>query len=165
MRARTVATAGHVAVLASLALPWIGGQFGSREALSPFEFDALIDRFPPSLAGAEAVFAWAIPFVALLATLTVPAMFFFPALLVYVSYGVGKAVVLGFFERLPDRDLLLDTEEVDEADAEMRSIDYNELAPPRRLWWPGRGQPGAPGPEPRPDTGVDDHEDTGTERS
>jgi hypothetical protein len=52
---------------------------------------------------------------------------------------VVKAVVLGFFERLPDRDLLLDSEESDEADAEIRDIDYNELAPPRRLWWPGAG--------------------------
>jgi CDP-diacylglycerol---serine O-phosphatidyltransferase len=74
-----------------------------------------------------------------IAAFTIPALFFFPALLLYVSYGVLKAAILGFFERLPDRDLLLDTEESDEADAEMRDIDYNELAPPRRLWWPRRG--------------------------
>jgi CDP-diacylglycerol--serine O-phosphatidyltransferase len=74
----------------------------------------------------------------ILAAITIPALFFFPALLAYVAYGVLKAVVLGFFERLPDRDLLLDTEEEDEADAEIREIDYNDLAPPRRLWWPGR---------------------------
>ncbi len=76
----------------------------------------------------------------LIAAVTIPALFFFPAFLLYVSYGLVKAGALGFFERLPDRDLLLDTEEVDEADAEMREIDYNELAPPRRLWWPGRGE-------------------------
>jgi CDP-diacylglycerol---serine O-phosphatidyltransferase len=74
----------------------------------------------------------------IIAAVTIPALFFFPALLAYVAYGVLKAVVLGFFERLPDRDLLLDTEEGDEADAEIRDIDYNQLAPPRRLWWPGR---------------------------
>lgn len=77
--------------------------------------------------------------VTVVAAFTVPSMFFFPALLLYAAYGVLKAVVLGFFERLPDRDMLLDSEESDEADAEMRHIDYNELAPPRRLWWPGRG--------------------------
>ncbi|MBW3535431.1 MAG: hypothetical protein KY453_09490 [Gemmatimonadetes bacterium] len=44
---------------------------------------------------------------------------------------------LMFFERLPDRDMLLDDERPDEADAEVRNIDYNELSPPRRLWWPG----------------------------
>ncbi|HUE76871.1 MAG TPA: CDP-diacylglycerol--serine O-phosphatidyltransferase [Longimicrobiales bacterium] len=76
-------------------------------------------------------------FVVLLASVTRPALFFFPALLLYASYGVVKAIVLGFFERLPDRDLLLDTEEEDEADAEVRDIDYNEMTPPRDLWWPG----------------------------
>jgi CDP-diacylglycerol---serine O-phosphatidyltransferase len=75
-----------------------------------------------------------------IAAFTIPSLFFFPALLTYVAYGIVKAVVLGFFERLPDRDLLLDSEESDEADAEIRDIDYNELAPPRRLWWPGRGE-------------------------
>jgi hypothetical protein len=59
----------------------------------------------------------------------------------YVAYGVVKAITLGFFERLPDRDLLLDSEEEDEADAEIRSIDYNELTPPRKLWWPAPRDP------------------------
>ncbi|HEX7091443.1 MAG TPA: CDP-diacylglycerol--serine O-phosphatidyltransferase [Longimicrobiales bacterium] len=72
------------------------------------------------------------------AALTAPALFFFPACIAYVSYGVLKALALGFFERLPDRDLLLDTEEGDEADAELRELDYQELAPPRRLWRPHR---------------------------
>jgi CDP-diacylglycerol--serine O-phosphatidyltransferase len=72
------------------------------------------------------------------AALTAPALFFFPACIAYVSYGVLKALALGFFERLPDRDLLLDTEEGDEADAELRELDYQELAPPRRLWRPRR---------------------------
>ena len=69
---------------------------------------------------------------------TIPRLFFFPLFMLYVSYGVLKAAVLGFFERMPDRDLLLDSEEQDEADAEVRQIDYNELTPPRKLWWPGR---------------------------
>ncbi|MBI4410245.1 MAG: CDP-diacylglycerol--serine O-phosphatidyltransferase [Gemmatimonadetes bacterium] len=72
------------------------------------------------------------------AVFTIPAMFFFPALLIYIIYGVAKALLLGFFERLPERDLLLDTEELDEADEELREIDYEELAPPRRLWFPQR---------------------------
>ncbi|HWV56648.1 MAG TPA: CDP-diacylglycerol--serine O-phosphatidyltransferase [Longimicrobiales bacterium] len=70
----------------------------------------------------------------IVAAATIPALFFFPALLMYVAYGVVKAVVLGFFERMPDRDLLLDTEDVDEADAELRDIDYEAMAPPVRLW-------------------------------
>jgi len=75
---------------------------------------------------------------AVAAALAAPALFFFPAALAYAAYGLGKAVVLGFFERLPDRDLLLDVEDADEADAELREIDYGALAPPRRLWRPRR---------------------------
>jgi hypothetical protein len=59
----------------------------------------------------------------------IPSLFFFPALMGYVAYGVGKAAVLGFFERLPERDPLLDEEEGDEAGAELREIDYGELSP------------------------------------
>jgi CDP-diacylglycerol--serine O-phosphatidyltransferase len=76
--------------------------------------------------------------VVVVASFTIPSLFWFPALLVYVVYGPLKAIILGFFERLPDRDLLVDDEQPDEADAEVRDIDYNELSPPRRLWWPGR---------------------------
>lgn len=63
---------------------------------------------------------------------TVPSLFFFPALLAYAAYGIGKAVVLGFFERLPDRDPLLDEEEGDEAGAELRELDYTDLSHRRR---------------------------------
>jgi CDP-diacylglycerol---serine O-phosphatidyltransferase len=64
--------------------------------------------------------------------ITIPSHFFFPALLGYVIYGVGKALVLGFFERMPDTDLLIDEEPGDEAGAELRNIDYRELSPWQR---------------------------------
>jgi CDP-diacylglycerol---serine O-phosphatidyltransferase len=64
---------------------------------------------------------------------TIPSMFFFPALMTYVSYGVGKALILGFFERLPDRDMLLDEEDVDDSGEELRDIDYTELSPWQRF--------------------------------
>jgi len=60
----------------------------------------------------------------------VPSHFFFPFFLAYVAWGVGRALVLGLFERLPERDPLLD-EEGDEAGAELRDIDYTEIAPGR----------------------------------
>ncbi len=63
--------------------------------------------------------------------IAVPSLFFFPALMGYVGYGILKALVLGFFERLPDRDPLLDEEFGDEAGEEVRSINYAELAPGR----------------------------------
>ncbi|MBX6364054.1 MAG: CDP-diacylglycerol--serine O-phosphatidyltransferase [Gemmatimonadetes bacterium] len=68
----------------------------------------------------------------LAAAFTIPRLFFFPALVVYIAYGVLKALVLGFFDRLPEEDLLLDVEGGDEAGAELRYIDYDELTPGRR---------------------------------
>ena len=62
---------------------------------------------------------------------TVPAYFFFPALVGYISYGVLKAVTLGFYERLSDIDPMIDfddDDEPDEAGAELRDIDYRELS-------------------------------------
>lgn len=72
---------------------------------------------------------WMLAMIAL--SITVPSIFFFPVMISYVSYGVLKALALGFFERLPDRDLMLDEEGGDEAGAELREIDYRELAPAR----------------------------------
>jgi CDP-diacylglycerol--serine O-phosphatidyltransferase len=72
-----------------------------------------------------------------IAAITIPALFFFPMSIGYVSYGVLKTLVLGFFERLPDRDPLLD-EEPDEAGAELRDLSYAELSPPRRFGIPNR---------------------------
>jgi CDP-diacylglycerol--serine O-phosphatidyltransferase len=72
----------------------------------------------------------------IVASIVVPSIFFFPALMGYVAYGVLKALVLGFFERLPERDPMLDEEEGDEAGAELREIHYDDALPagvkPRR---------------------------------
>ncbi len=77
------------------------------------------------------------------AAFTIPSLLFFPALVLYIAYGVVKALVLGFLDRLPDEDLLLD-EEPDEAGAELREIDYTELnaSPPVRLRREARPGPG-----------------------
>lgn len=76
----------------------------------------------------------------IVAGITIPEYFFFPALVAYIAYGAGKAVVLGFFERLPEQDPLLDIEP-DEAGAELRDIDYREITP--HLEFPP-GPPGVP---------------------
>ncbi len=82
--------------------------------------------------------------------IAVPRYFFFPAAIGYISYGVIKTLVLGFFERLPDRDPLLDEEEGDEAGAELRQIDYGEIMPRPRFRLPYRRRRKAPRrPEPR----------------
>jgi CDP-diacylglycerol--serine O-phosphatidyltransferase len=64
--------------------------------------------------------------------LTLPRYWFFPALVVYTAWGLGKAFVLGLLDRLPDRDPLLDEHIAPgETGDEVRSMDYGNLAPNR----------------------------------
>ena len=61
---------------------------------------------------------------------TVPRYYFFTALVVYTLWGLLKSVLLGFLERLPDRDPLLDQDDDDhESSRETRTLDYTELTP------------------------------------
>jgi CDP-diacylglycerol---serine O-phosphatidyltransferase len=64
--------------------------------------------------------------VSLVMAFTVPALFFFPFLVLYILYGVVRATVLGFLERLPERDPLID---LDEDEEEERELDYEEIEP------------------------------------
>lgn len=75
-------------------------------------------------------FAWLILLIVL--AIWVPALFFFPMAVGYAAYGILKMIVLGFFERLPEHDPMLDEEIGDEAGAELRDISYEEIAPRRR---------------------------------
>ena len=61
-----------------------------------------------------------------------PEYFFFPFAVTYIAYGLLRTVVLGFLERLPDRDPLLDEEEVDD-EGEVRELDYDQIQPRRRF--------------------------------
>jgi len=65
------------------------------------------------------------------AALTVPRYFLFPFLVAYTLWGLLRSVGMGLVEILPERDPLLDEEAPDEADAEVRSMDYTEVAPAR----------------------------------
>jgi hypothetical protein len=65
-----------------------------------------------------------------LLAITVPRYYFFPVLVLYTTWGLLKSFLLGLLDRLPERDPLLDEEE-DEAGAEVRALDYREVAPGR----------------------------------
>lgn len=67
------------------------------------------------------------------AAILVPELFFFPFLVAYTLVGLVRSVGLGLLDRLPEKDPLLDEddEEGDEADAEIRTLDYAEVAPSR----------------------------------
>jgi hypothetical protein len=62
----------------------------------------------------------------LAATFLFPRYYFFGMAALYTTYGLAKSLVLGLFERRPDRDPLLDEDEddVDEAGAELRDLSY-----------------------------------------
>jgi CDP-diacylglycerol--serine O-phosphatidyltransferase len=87
-----------------------------------------------------------VTFVLMLGTVvgavTAPALLAFPLLFAYAAFGVGRSLVLGYLEKLPERDPMLDTEDGDEAGAELREIDYAQLTPRRRPLgkWRVRGE-------------------------
>ena len=56
-----------------------------------------------------------------------PAHYFFPMFLAYTAWGLAGSVIHGLLERLPERDPLEDS--FDDGDAEVRPVDYGELAP------------------------------------
>jgi CDP-diacylglycerol--serine O-phosphatidyltransferase len=76
------------------------------------------------------IFNTVIALGALFLAVAVPQYYFFTALTLYVAWGLVKSVLLGFLDRLPGGDPLLDEDE-DEADAraEARDLDYADLGP------------------------------------
>jgi CDP-diacylglycerol---serine O-phosphatidyltransferase len=66
------------------------------------------------------------------AAIVVPEYFIFPFLATYTAWGMSRAVALGLLERLPEQDPLLDDPDPDDdGGAEIRTLDYGELAPGR----------------------------------
>ncbi len=70
-----------------------------------------------------------------LAAIAFPRYFIFPLLVLYTLWGFLRTVILGLLERLPERDPLLDEdrddEVPDESGAELRRLDYGDVAPGR----------------------------------
>ena len=64
---------------------------------------------------------------ALVAAITVPRYYFFPATLLYTCMGPVRWFIFGLLDRLPDKDPLL---EEAEDEVETRSIDYRNLETP-----------------------------------
>jgi CDP-diacylglycerol--serine O-phosphatidyltransferase len=74
----------------------------------------------------------------LFAALTIPRQFLFSLLVLYVSWGLVKSVLLGLLDRLPGGDPLLDEDDEDEELEEPRTLDYADLHPGAR---PSRSEP------------------------
>ena len=88
----------------------------------------VVPRFTYRTAGGRLAFGLAI--ASIVAAVTAPSYFFFPMAVVYIVYGLLRTVMLGFLERLPDQDPLLD-EAGDEG--EVRELDYGEIRPRPRF--------------------------------
>jgi CDP-diacylglycerol--serine O-phosphatidyltransferase len=61
----------------------------------------------------------------------IPEYFIFPFLSAYTIWGIVRSTALGLLERLPEQDPLLDLEEEEEEEGELRALDYSEIAPSR----------------------------------
>ena len=65
----------------------------------------------------------------LFAALWVPQYYFFTSLLLYVTWGLVKSVMMGLLDRLPGGDPLLEADDEEDERAEVRQLDYAGLAP------------------------------------
>lgn len=74
----------------------------------------------------------------LIGVIFLPKQFFFPALMTYVLYGIGRTAFLGLLDRLPGRD---DLEMVDGDDPDPLEMDSTRR--PRRRRTPSRSHPGS----------------------
>jgi CDP-diacylglycerol--serine O-phosphatidyltransferase len=63
--------------------------------------------------------------------IAIPHYIVFPFLGLYTLWGVTKSTLLGLGDRLPEGDPLIDEAPADEGGAEVRSVDYGEIAPTR----------------------------------
>ena len=88
----------------------------------------VVPRFTVRTWGGRLAIAMALG--SIIAAFTRPDYFFFGLAITYITYGLLRTVVLGFLERLPERDPLID-EEGDEG--EVREIDYGEIRRRPRL--------------------------------
>jgi CDP-diacylglycerol--serine O-phosphatidyltransferase len=80
-----------------------------------------------SFGSARGIFTSIFLLAAMITAITVPRYYFFPALAIYILWGLVKAFLLGLQEGVPETDPLLE----DDDDGEDRPIDYGQLSPDR----------------------------------
>jgi CDP-diacylglycerol---serine O-phosphatidyltransferase len=109
-------------------LPWSQLTTGMIIVLSILMVSHVLYPVVPkfSLRTGRGIFTIVFALTSLVLALTIPALFFFPFLVLYIAYGILRATVMGFLERLPDRDPLID-EDPDEE--EERELDYEGVEP------------------------------------
>jgi CDP-diacylglycerol--serine O-phosphatidyltransferase len=127
-------------------LPWPNIMIGLMIVLGLLMMSHVLYPLVPKFGfrSVRGVVTFLLMIAAVVGVVTVPALIAFPLFFTYVAFGVGRTLVLGYLEKLPDRDPMLDVEGGDEAGAELREIDYAQLTPRRRplMRWRGEGRPG-----------------------
>ncbi len=68
--------------------------------------------------------------VCIVLAVSVPSLFFFPAAILYITFGLLRSVLRGFDASLPARDPLID---LDETEGISRQLDYESIEPRRSL--------------------------------
>jgi CDP-diacylglycerol---serine O-phosphatidyltransferase len=109
-------------------LPWEGLAAGMILMLSALMMShvlyPVVPRFDPRTMRGRATLGTAVASTVL--AFTVPSLFFFPAAIIYIMWGLLRSVMRGFDERLPERDPLID---VDETEKGSRQLDYDSIEP------------------------------------
>lgn len=125
-------------------LPWPNIMIGLMVVLALLMMSHVLYPVVPKFGfrSVRGVVTFILMIAAVVALVTVPALVVFPVMVAYITYGVVRSFVLGYLDKLPDRDPMLDSEGGDEAGAELREIDYDELSPRgrRRRKRPWRGE-------------------------
>jgi CDP-diacylglycerol--serine O-phosphatidyltransferase len=113
-------------------LPWNALVVGLMLALSALMMSHVLYPVVPKfdLRTTRGRITLVVAVVSLILAFTVPALFFFPTAILYISYGLFRSVIYGFDERLPSRDPLID---VDETEQGSRELDYDSIEPRRPL--------------------------------
>ncbi len=113
-------------------LPWNALSAGLILALSALMVShvlyPVVPRFDLRTGKGQATLVAAV--VSTVLAFTVPSLFFFPAAIAYITFGLFRSVLLGFGARLPERDPLIDEEETEEGS---RELDYDSIAPRARF--------------------------------
>jgi len=113
-------------------LPWPALTVGLILALSALMMShvlyPVVPRFDLRTTRGKATLATAI--FATVMAFTMPSLFFFPAAILYISFGLVRSVLAGFDERLPQRDPLIDVDETEQGEREM---EYETIEPRPQL--------------------------------
>jgi CDP-diacylglycerol---serine O-phosphatidyltransferase len=108
-------------------LPWSQLTIGLVVAISVLMVSHVLYPVVPKfgLRSTRGVVMIVIALISIFFAFYAPAHFFFPMMIVYITYGLVKTAILGFLDRLPDRDPLIDEDE----EMEAREVDYEEIEP------------------------------------